>query len=1109
MGLKILVSLLLLNFCLAYDPSTVDVHIVCHSHTDAGWYQTYDSYFNEKVVRILNSTIEAVHSNKSYKFNWADTSFLAKWYRETAKPEERQKLHDIVNDGRWQFMGGGWVMNDESLTVYKNAMLQIETGIKFLEETFNVRPRIGYQIDPFGNSAVTPSILSALGYEGVVLSRIGTTFDWDLETSENSEFIWEGSDFDDKSDGKPILAHHLVRSKYQPPDEFKFRSTSFPFWVHPRVMCSNKEELNENYKDCIKLFWDEVVHPSLTGHRHNKVLSIFGEDFAFDYASYSLDYIDEFIKVNKEHFEEVTGKKINIFYSTVNEYFDAVKNFNNGDIEFPTYKGDFLPYVQLDQGTFDHWVGYYSSTPSLKQMIRHLFQRVRSLKLETVLGYLKNNATKTNDDKIREIQEEASIMMHHDAITSTSPDWTLKDYAERIKLTEKKIDVIEGELLKTFTTSPTYDHSGKNKGSLSGTKLLTVFNPLGYSRTELANFTTSTEYVQLYNSDGEIVDKAELYVEYLAQYTNTTINTTVREYIVVFEGEFQPLSMTKYFYKELKNRSECNDKCVRVLQTQTPNGNSDMKIENSHVEIEIKREQLISSYKDKWSGISIDFPTTMHTYPGNKGETTSGLYIFNPIRSSTERKLIPQLRNIQEGKLVTIVHSFYKLEDTNTTMAQSITLNQCSNFAMQRSVRVTTKMYSEELYEFTMRSNLNETFDQDYTKIYADNGADNQLKQFYTYHEAKKFNLTKNEKSYVGLNGIASIYGTALRSENDTFFGFVNSNSILVNPITKNHYEIILMRNTDYYDDKGIVDPLIDKNIETFDQILFAVEGVQQFTTVQKELSVILNDKLQVRKTDTDFKTSMDTKTDKILPNPGISAGFGDVDIIDVSINKDFPKYLNWQLRSRMPFNISLHPSFKIHSHYPKGVELNTNPPFKSNKDLSTPLLTKRAAYKTLISDFNSSMSFPTFSSNTTKDVLFGYISVKTPVEPFQGNLDAENISYLDLDTLKKMRESENEGGEEKPVDGTYPTPSSSDPKPPTDPFQETHDPGYSHDENTGVYKYHHRVCDNKDIEMSTLVWGFIKMFGIFLVIGNVVLGASLVYLKRIKRTQIHRYVMY
>ncbi|CAI2374653.1 unnamed protein product [Moneuplotes crassus] len=1124
--------ILLWSWChlvVAYDPDTIDVHIVCHSHTDAGWYRTYDSYFTGYVIPILNSTIDKVHSGKNYKYNWADTSFLAKWYREIASEEHKKKLHELVKQGKWQFMGSGWVMSDESLTVYKNVMLQLQTGIKFVEETFGVRPKIGYQIDPFGNSAVTPSILSVLGYEGIVLSRIGTTFDWDLEASENSEFIWEGSNFDNKSDGKPILAHHLVRSKYQAPAEFKLQESSFPSWIHPKAACKDKEELNENYKECIKLYWDEVIHPSLTGHRHNQVLSIFGEDFAFKNAHYSFDYIDEFIKVVKEHFQEVTGKKINIFYSTFNEYFDAVKNFNNGDIKFPVYKGDFLPYVQLEDGNFDHWVGYYSSTPSLKQMIRHLFQRLRSLKLENLLSFLKDDSVKTSHEEIQKIQEDTCIFLHHDSITSTSPSPTLVDYAHRIENIEKKIDKIENDLLNTFTKKSISKDSSKASSALKGTKLLTIFNPLGYTRKELANFTTSTEYVQLYDSEGKVVEKAEIYLEYLTQYTNSSINTTERQFVVIFEAEFQPFSMTKYFYKELDDSAQCQNKCVKVISTQSPNGGTDMKIENSHIEIGIKRGQLISSYKDKWSGITVDLPTTIHTYSGTKGETQSGLYIFNPTRNSTQRELRLQMRNLQQGKLVTIIHSFYKLTGTNTLIAQSITLNNCSNFALQRSVRVATKMYSEELYEFTMRSDLSKTFGSDKTQIYSHNGADNQLKQFYTYEEAKKFNLTQNEMEYVGLNGFASIYGTTFRSENDIFFGFVNSNSILVNPLTKSHYEIMLMRNTNYYDDKGkysccsllgIVDPLIDKNMETFDQILFAVQGIESFDNVQKQLSAVLNEKLQVRKTEVKYEDNMDTTPDSIFVGSGLSAGFGDIDIIDVSFDTGLKPSANWKLRSSMPFNVSLHPSFRIDSYGNKGIEINTNKPFLIDPSADSPLKEKRSPYTDLRDLFTDDMSFPIFNDKNKKDYTYGYVDVTTSLRNLKSVPIKEKVEYVALKDLKGKFYGDHKNSEDPAVlvsevpcskDGKYPSVSPEDPKAPLHPFKEHRDPT-DWDEDKTKEEYYPggcNTCDNKDISISPFIWSFVKVLAVAFLLCNLALCGILFYIKRLRKNQIHKYVMY
>ena len=182
--------------------------MICHTHTDAGWAETYDSYYH-KVDRILEQVVKQLKKDTSLKFNWADTSFLAKWYRETDS-ENRDKIHEVVESGQFNFMGSSWVMNDETLLEYKDMLLQYKVGLNWVEDTFGVKPRVAWHIDPFGASAVTPGLLADLGYEAIVLSRIGTTLYDELEDSSSTEFLWSAAPFN----GQPqeILAHALVNS---------------------------------------------------------------------------------------------------------------------------------------------------------------------------------------------------------------------------------------------------------------------------------------------------------------------------------------------------------------------------------------------------------------------------------------------------------------------------------------------------------------------------------------------------------------------------------------------------------------------------------------------------------------------------------------------------------------------------------------------------------------------------------------------------------------------------------------------------------------------------------------------------------------------------------
>ena len=141
---KWLLFVALFLFCIRCDED-VEVFIIPHSHTDAGWFLTYNQYYEGKIVEIFNSILSVLPTNPSYRYNWADTNFLAKFYRETSE-EKRVLIHKLVENGQIGFMGGGWVMHDETLPDYRNELLQMETGLRWLNETFGVRPRVGWQI---------------------------------------------------------------------------------------------------------------------------------------------------------------------------------------------------------------------------------------------------------------------------------------------------------------------------------------------------------------------------------------------------------------------------------------------------------------------------------------------------------------------------------------------------------------------------------------------------------------------------------------------------------------------------------------------------------------------------------------------------------------------------------------------------------------------------------------------------------------------------------------------------------------------------------------------------------------------------------------------------
>lgn len=87
-----------------------------------------------------------------------------------------------------------------------------------------------------------------------------------------------------------------------------------------------------------------------------------------------------------------------------------------------------------------------------------------------------------------------------------------------------------------------------------------------------------------------------------------------------------------------------------------------------------------------------------------------------------------------------------------------------------------------------------------------------QKRPFISYEKALELNLTLPDPTKIsanGLNGYPLVFGAALLSENSVY-GFSTSHSALLNILDLNQYEIMIIRNSNYYDDKGITDPMMD-----------------------------------------------------------------------------------------------------------------------------------------------------------------------------------------------------------------------------------------------------------------------------------------------------------
>lgn len=87
------------------------------------------------------------------RFIYVESAFFFKWWHEQT-PELQAQVKQLVNEGRLEFIGGAWSMNDEAVTHYQSTIDQFTWGLRLLNDTFGEcgRPKVGWQIDPFGHS---------------------------------------------------------------------------------------------------------------------------------------------------------------------------------------------------------------------------------------------------------------------------------------------------------------------------------------------------------------------------------------------------------------------------------------------------------------------------------------------------------------------------------------------------------------------------------------------------------------------------------------------------------------------------------------------------------------------------------------------------------------------------------------------------------------------------------------------------------------------------------------------------------------------------------------------------------------------------------------------
>ncbi|CAK65951.1 unnamed protein product (macronuclear) [Paramecium tetraurelia] len=448
-------------------PEVVDefltVHVIPHSHDDVGWLKTVEQYFyglrNDyqwaNVEYVIDSYIEELQRDQSRKFIQVETKFFKMWW-DQQNETTRGITRELVQNRQLQFISGGWCMNDEATTYYEDIIDQMTLGHKFLKDTFNYVPNIGWQIDPFGHQNSQAALSYQMGFNAWFFARIDYEDKEARLDKKNMEMIMlppaEGVQY-------PIFTH-IQYYHYEAPPTFNFDILRRSDAIVDN-MKSESYNIKERSEQLVSYFKSQSLH-----YKSNHLIHTFGSDFCWSNSKVfyqNLDKLIKYINVTPEY-------NMKLQYSTPEEY---IAEINKQNIKFETKQDDFFPYSDEPHA---FWTGYFTSRVAIKGYVKRLGRQAQTYKKLIALLYQQEFVQEDYQNitnAIYELDNALAICQHHDAVTGTEKQHVNDDYIKILYKGEQHIQKLTRKILSKFlynTTTIDYEQCEYNITSQQCTK---------------------------------------------------------------------------------------------------------------------------------------------------------------------------------------------------------------------------------------------------------------------------------------------------------------------------------------------------------------------------------------------------------------------------------------------------------------------------------------------------------------------------------------------------------------------------------------------------------------------------------------------------------------
>ncbi|KFK28275.1 hypothetical protein AALP_AA8G495400 [Arabis alpina] len=645
-------------------PGKLNVHLVPHSHDDVGWLKTVDQYFigsnnsiqSACVRNVLDSVVDSLRRDPNRKFVFAEMAFFTRWWEEQS-PQIQEQVKGLVKSGQLEFVNGGWSMHDEAASHYIDMIDQTTMGHRFIKQNFNITPRAGWQIDPFGHSSVQAYLLGAeLGLDSLHFARIDYQDREKRKNEKSLEFIWRGS--------KTLAASSQIFTNvflvhYSPPSGFHYEvgEDYVPLQDDPRF---------DGYD--IKMMVDHFINASMVYanvSRGNHVMWTMGDDFQYQFAESWFRQMDKLI-----HYVNKDGR-VNALYSTPSLYVDAK---NDANVTWPLKTNDFFPYADRENA---YWTGYFTSRPAVKRYIRSLSgYYLAARQLEYLVG------KKSRGPNTCSLGEALGIAQHHDAVTGTAKQHVTNDYIKLLAVGASEAEAVVNSalagLLNKAHTQPAIAFSQcslmnisycpATEETISGQKslILVAYNSLGWNRTEIIRIPVNDAGLSVEDSSGNTIDAQYIPMDNVTSKLRTNYTEAylgipslqIPKYWLVFKATMPPLGWNTFFISKATGEGSNKHKNSSVMVS--PQSKM-IEIGPGNLKMVFSSDSgLLQRMHNSRTGADIPVDQNYLWYASNTGDAkntqVSGAYIFRPNSSLAYAVSSKPKLQIVRGPLMDEVH---------------------------------------------------------------------------------------------------------------------------------------------------------------------------------------------------------------------------------------------------------------------------------------------------------------------------------------------------------------------------------------------------------------------------------------------------------------------